>query len=191
MRLLTLIALLIMANLSAQDKHPFHELPDPGSDYTASTVITRLMDGLGFRYYWATKDLETENLGYKPASESRSLQETLEHLHGLSRVIHSASLQVESKPSKAPEDLGELREETLRLLKEARDNFASADNYAYYPVRFSNGAEFPFWNLINGPVSDAVWHCGQIAMLRRAAGNPMPPGISFFRGTYKNPEKEE
>ena len=44
---------------------------------------------------------------------------------------------------------------------------------------------YPFWNNINGPIEDAVWHAGQIAVMRRAAGNPMPSGVSFMSGKVK------
>jgi hypothetical protein len=42
--------------------------------------------------------------------------------------------------------------------------------------------EYPMWNVINGPVSDAIYHVGQIVAFRRAAGNPMHPGVSVFSG---------
>jgi hypothetical protein len=42
--------------------------------------------------------------------------------------------------------------------------------------------EFPFWNQINGPISDALWHCGQVVMNRRASGNPLQLGVNVFVG---------
>ncbi|MEQ9412191.1 MAG: hypothetical protein RIF39_00100, partial [Cyclobacteriaceae bacterium] len=33
--------------------------------------------------------------------------------------------------------------------------------------------EFPFWNLLNGPISDAIWHVGQVVSFRRSSGNPI------------------
>ena len=42
--------------------------------------------------------------------------------------------------------------------------------------------EFPFWNQLNGPIEDAVWHCGQIVAFRRASGNPISKKISVFTG---------
>ncbi|MCK5671198.1 hypothetical protein KAI10_07435, partial [Candidatus Bathyarchaeota archaeon] len=46
--------------------------------------------------------------------------------------------------------------------------------------------EFPVWNLINGPLSDALTHVGQIASWRRMNGNPIP-GARVFHG---EPPKE-
>ena len=41
---------------------------------------------------------------------------------------------------------------------------------------------FPFWNQINGPISDAIWHSGQVVMNRRASGNPLRKGVNVFLG---------
>ena len=43
--------------------------------------------------------------------------------------------------------------------------------------------EYPFWNLINGPIADAIWHVGQVVSFRRASGNPLPKGVNFLPGT--------
>lgn len=50
--------------------------------------------------------------------------------------------------------------------------------------------EHPLWILINGPLADALWHSGQVATLRRAAGNPMPKGVNVFLGKYSGEVKE-
>jgi hypothetical protein len=44
----------------------------------------------------------------------------------------------------------------------------------------------PFWNAINGPLEDAVWHAGQIVTLRRMAGNPINSKVNFFMGKRNN-----
>ncbi|HNP07210.1 MAG TPA: hypothetical protein PKN99_06270 [Cyclobacteriaceae bacterium] len=33
--------------------------------------------------------------------------------------------------------------------------------------------EYPFWNLLNGPIADAIWHVGQVVSFRRSSGNPI------------------
>ena len=40
----------------------------------------------------------------------------------------------------------------------------------------------PFWHIINGPLSDALTHVGQINSFRRLAGNPVS-GANVFTGT--------
>mgnify|MGYP001157097463 CR=1 FL=1 len=41
---------------------------------------------------------------------------------------------------------------------------------------------FPLWNLINGPIADALYHTGQIVSFRRTSGNPIPKGVNVFLG---------
>jgi hypothetical protein len=42
--------------------------------------------------------------------------------------------------------------------------------------------EFPFWNILNGPVDDALWHVGQVITFRRSSGNPYNNKASVFTG---------
>jgi len=46
----------------------------------------------------------------------------------------------------------------------------------------------PFWNLINGPLSDALTHTGRINSFRRLAGNPVA-GANVFTGEPPKGEK--
>ena len=43
----------------------------------------------------------------------------------------------------------------------------------------------PFWNQLNGPIEDAVWHSGQIVVFRRASGNPISKKISVSTGKVR------
>ena len=49
-----------------------------------------------------------------------------------------------------------------------------------------DNARFPFWNIINGPISDALWHCGQVVLLRRSSGNPFNSKVSVFSGKLRD-----
>lgn len=171
------------------EKLPFHQIPDAPESYTAESVTARMIDGLGYRYYWATKGLTEEDLAYKPSADSRTIQETLEHLTGLSETIINAVL---IKPNIRPADKieyswSERRAKTLQNLKAASDILHKAEEGSIneYKVIFQRGeksSSFPYWNMINGPIGDALWHAGQIVMMRRAAGNPLPPGVNVFTG---------
>ena len=171
------------------EKLPFHQIPEAPEAYTAETVAARMIDGLGFRYHWATEGLMEAEMDYKPSDDSRTIRETLEHLTGLSKGIANAILQ---KPNISPSNKqdpswDERRTATLLNLKAASDilHKAGADSLKDFNVVFQRGdksSSFPFWNLINGQLSDALWHTGQIVMMRRAAGNPIPPGVNVFKG---------
>jgi hypothetical protein len=185
------LLLITLTTAFAQDDLPYYEIPDYPDTYTAENVAARLIDGLGFRYYWATEGLRTEDLAYKPSEEGRTSDETLDHLYGLSNVIVNAVLQ---KPNSRRETevftYEEKRAATLANIKAASDILKSGDikleDCLVIFQRDSGTSEFPFWNNINGPISDALWHCGQIVLLRRASGNPWNSKASVFSGKVRD-----
>ena len=72
---------------------------------------------------------------------------------------------------------------SLCLLKSS-----SSDDLEDYMVRFESAdkfSEFPFWNLLNGPIADAINHVGQVVSFRRSSGNPIHPGVRVFIGKTK------
>ncbi len=188
--LFTFIFVLGTMNLQAQEvmnELPYAEIPVAAESYTPGAVVARMIDGLGFRYRWATENLTEENLDYKPGNDGRSIRELLDHLYGLSNVIANVAKKTATDRTVKAEDLSatEKREVTLNNLKMASALFAKTENLAAHTIIFkrANGSsEFPFWNSINGPIEDAVWHTGQIVLLRRAAGNPINPKVNVFLG---------
>src|SRR5689334_3471929 len=78
---------------SAKSDLPYYEIPDYPTTYTPGTIAARVVDGLGFRYYWATEGLRAEDLKYQPVgadganSEARTTEETLQHIYGLTNTI--------------------------------------------------------------------------------------------------------
>ena len=174
-------------NAGAQDNTlPYHEIPDAPQTYSPGGVVSRLIDGLGFRFYWATEGLRDKDLAFRPGEEARSTGETVDHIYGLSRVILNSALK---KPNTTQDPLQmtfhEKRTEILIMLKQASDIFREAEDLSQFSVVFvrdGKRSEFPFWNQINGPVSDALWHCGQIVSLRRTSGNPFSSKVSVFTG---------
>ena len=184
---------LISIPLNAQDMKttdlPYYQIPDYPEKYTAGSVAARMVDGLGFRYYWATEGLRDVDLHYKPSDKGRTSSETIDHIYGLSNVILNATkMEINDFTIKKPVvSYKEKRQKTLENLKEASDilKVADADEMKKFMVVFksSNGTrEYPFWNNINGPIADGIWHCGQIVLLRRASGNPFNSKASVFSG---------
>ncbi len=177
-----------MAKAQEHENLPYESIPEYPEEFTPGTVVSRMIDGLGFRYYWATEGLTEENLGFKPSATNRTIGETMDHIHGLARVIYMSALKEANDPKTRPEipsDYATKRKETLDYLKKASEIFLMSNNLEEHEVIFVRGTDevrFPFWNQINGPIEDAVWHSGQIVALRRAAGNPIDPNVSVFRG---------
>lgn len=169
---------------------PYYQIPDAPETYSQGAIVARMIDGLGFRYYWATEGLTPEDLSYKPSPEARTSEETIDHILGLSNVILNSAIHKTNDGSNI-EDLSyyEKRKMTLQNLKAAADIFRNADNLNEYSVVFQskNGlSTYPFWNQINGPISDAIWHCGQVVSFRRSSGNPFNSKVSVFTGKLRN-----
>ena len=83
----------------------------------------------------------------------------------------------------------EKRKRTLENFKTASELFKVTEDLAEHKIVFINKngkSEFPFWNHLNGPIEDAVWHAGQIVMMRRAAGNPFNSKVSVFMGKVRD-----
>jgi len=61
-----------------QDRLPFYEIPDYPEDFSSGNILVRMIQGLGFRYHWATDGLTVEDLDYRPSAGARSTRETIE-----------------------------------------------------------------------------------------------------------------
>lgn len=147
-----------------------------------------MIDGLGFRYYWATYELNDANLSFKPSEDGRSLRQTLEHIYELSLIVKFTSKNEHVKPGGDLSKLSfdELRLVTLKNFQKSREHLSNQIPLDSLQLRFNQDAQFPFWNLINGPISDALWHTGQVVMMRRSAGNPIPSGVNVLTGKKKS-----
>lgn len=192
----TIIYLLILfiANSAARSQGnkmdlPYHQIPDYPETFTTGNVIGRMIDGLGYRYYWATEGLRKEDLSFKPSEDARSMGETLDHLYGLSITIVNApgkqanirsadwsGLTYEQKRRKTLENF----QKTSDLVKGSQESDFEEYNVVF--IRGENTTEFPFWNMLNGPIADAIYHVGQIVSFRRSSGNPMHPRVNVFIG---------
>ena len=179
-------------NTMENDNLPYYQIPEAPKKYTAATTASRMIDGLGFRYFWATENLREEDLNFKPNDDARTVFETCDHILGLSEVIVNA---IRNKPntrsSEKPDySFEEMRNLTLKNLKEASDLLKQSPDKSLeeYKVIFKRGektSEYPFWNLINGPIADAIWHVGQVVSFRRSSGNPLHPKVSVFNGKLR------
>jgi hypothetical protein len=171
---------------SAQSELPYKEIPSYPANYTQSTVVSRMIDGLGYRYYWATENLRALDLDFKPDTLARSTFETMEHIYGLSFMILNASKnQVNHRRDPVQMTANDLRLATLYNLKSASAAMALVENLEELNILFegSTGRKaLPFWYVLNGPLADAIYHTGQMVSFRRTSGNPMNPKVNVFMG---------
>jgi len=175
-------------NMNAQEL-PYKEIPDYPDTYASGNIIARMIDGLGYRYYWATEDLTKKDLAYRPTKESRSFLETLEHIYEMSETILESE---KAEPSVRPKNFSkysfeELREKTLENLEKASayaldKTVDDVSNFKIIYLRGDKKTEFPYWNMLNGMLSDCIYHTGQLVLMRRTSGNPQNPKVNVFSG---------
>lgn len=170
----------------------YYEIPEYPEKYSAGTVASRLLDGLGYRYYWATASLTEEDYNYRPGKEARSSGETIDHVWNLTVIIKNAALKEKTDFSKisAPEGYAAKREAALENIKQAslilrESSDKELEAYDLVFKRDEGESSYPFWNGINGPIADAIWHAGQLASFRRSSGNPINSKASMMTGKVK------
>ena len=92
-------------------------------------------------------------------------------------------------PNKDSLSFNEMRALTLTNFKKASDILKEAKDLSKFVMKIKRGngnvEEYPFWNQLNGPIADAIWHCGQIVSFRRSSGNPFPKGVSLLTGKVR------
>ncbi|MBL7846377.1 MAG: hypothetical protein JNL40_02820 [Cyclobacteriaceae bacterium] len=190
--LLALICALSYHMAGAQSDLPYREIPDYPTAYTAGTVAARLLDGLGFRYYWATEGLRPEDLQFQPNKDGRTSLETIKHIYELTLTIVNATKKAvnDNTVPKPVLTFEEMRRKTLENVREASEMLkkASDKEVSELKVIFKSDrgtSEFPFWNELNGPIADALWHTGQVVSFRRGSGNPFNEKASVFTGKVR------
>lgn len=192
LKLLTICILLFItavhckAQKGADSGVPYAEIPEYADDYSAGTVASRMLDGLGFRFYWATEGLNKEDFDFRPGEESRSIAETIDHIYIMTIMISNAVNQISEGPEKGI-GVEEKRASVLKKIDIVSKKLKSSgdEDFEDFNVIFANGNELPFWNLINGPIADCIWHCGQIVTLRRMSGNPFNSNVSLLNGKLR------
>lgn len=171
---------------ASNESLPYYQVPEYSDKFTAGTMAARMVDALGFRFYWASIDLSESDLDYKLNGKGRSTKETISHIYDLSKIIVNSTLK---KPNAQgdEEDMTyiEKREAVLKNLKIAAEILRKSEDISQFKIIFGQ-QKIPFWNQVNGPIADAIWHCGQIAVYRRASGNPINSKVNHFTGRVNN-----
>ncbi|MHC4601356.1 MAG: hypothetical protein ACYS47_20360 [Planctomycetota bacterium] len=155
------------------DATPYTAIPDPPGKITAGAVLARLLDGLGFRFRWATEGLREGDYAFKGCEETLSIGELTGHVWGLVNWVH---LSLTGKEVERPAEPPRLRDSALRTIGALREIVLAMTEEQLANARIH---DHPFWNFVNGPLADALTHTGQINVLRRLAGNPTPRANVF------------
>lgn len=172
----------------------FNEMGAYPNKFTICTVISRIIDGLGFRYYWVTEGLREEDINYDPSNGGRTLHQTLNHIY---KMVDFIGCTMEGKISKFPEtaygfSFPELRQKTLDRIEEIKLLCIDKADHTFIgnkiKVEFDGSLiEHSLWHLFNGPLPDTFYHLGQVVSFRRTLGNPIDPHVEPFFGKRMNP----
>jgi hypothetical protein len=168
----------------------YYQIPGYPENFDGPAVAARMIDALGFRYYWATEGLREVDLSFSPSEKARTSAQTIDHILDLTHItLYAVRGEVAPAIDKSNMSLAEKRNLALRNLMEASEILKGADGKAMEEMEIifarqdGSSSKFPFWNAINGPIADAIHHTGQIISFRRSSGNPINPNISVFSGT--------
>ncbi|MBT7615875.1 MAG: hypothetical protein HN590_01175 [Calditrichaeota bacterium] len=154
---------------------PFRTIEGYPDRIDSTAIIVRLLDGLGYRFYWASEGLSLEDCSYKITPEAKSTGQIIEHIWGL---VNWMCIYLLGEESTRPSAYEEMRISILENIKRIRDRFNVMDSSDLEKLEIE---KHPFWHYINGPISDALTHVGQINILRRYSGNP-PIKAHVFSG---------
>lgn len=145
----------------------FKTSPKEPAELSASNAIARLIDGLGYRLFWALHGLTEEECQYTICDGAGSIKDILWHILGLVNWVymHVYGHQMSRKPSIIDQGI-----DTLLALEKLRQTFLEMSDAELTNYKLG---DMSFWSYINMPLSDALHHVGQVSILRRAAGNPV------------------
>ena len=78
-----------------------------------------------------------------------------------------------------------IRSQTLLNIEAISKAIKNCEDLAEFDQKKEGKTTLQFYNIINGPIADAIWHTGQLAVFRRASGNPINSKVNHFLGTVK------
>jgi len=163
----------------------FKQIPEVPKITNSTNCIARIIDGIGFRYYWATESLTDKEFLFSPGNGSMNMTELNLHIYDLAFMTHKTFGLDAIHQKKSFNNFISTRKEILSLyeacskhLKSINDDHILND-YTVNPKSFDG--DFPFWYLLNGPIADCLTHIGQITNWRRLCGN-IQPKVNVFLG---------
>jgi hypothetical protein len=128
-------------------------------------MLVHFLAALAYRTQKALRDAPEEFESFAPPSQVRPPKELVRHM---ASVLGYARTLIVG---------GQYRPEPLETLKEEVDRFHAmiADLARYLESGMEMRDNLTPERLLQGPFSDAMTHAGQLALLRRLAGCPVPP----------------
>ena len=154
----------------------YHQIPPYPNALSGTTILVRLLDGLGFRLRWSTEGLSDEDYGFRPAPDCMSIEELVRHIWTL---VNWMCLSSGVGGFKQGDHISITRRRVVEMIYALRGTLILMSDEDLKGVTIKGR---PFWYILNGPISDAFTHVGQINSFRRLAGNSTP-NANVFTGT--------
>ena len=167
---------------------PFEDISKTPIELTATNTLLRLVEGLAFRYRWATENLSEEDIKFRPHPTCMSIEEVNAHIFDL--VDSTFTVFGGEKQNKdSLNSFQQIRKKSLFILQDLSERLKEMSDEDFSEIEKNTSRKLPFWYWINGPLADALTHVGQITSWRRIAGNPQLKGVNVFIGTSDKVEK--
>src|SRR5690349_3729413 len=128
-------------------------------------LLRHFLAALAYRTQKALRDAPAEFGDFEAGEETRSPKELVKHMTSVLGYARTFFVGGQYRPGPLPT----FREEVERfheMLESLASHISQAD-----PLADQTTAE----RLLQGPLSDAMTHAGQLAMLRRLFGSPVAP----------------
>ena len=128
-------------------------------------LLRHFLAALAYRTQKALRDAPAEFAEFNPGNEVRPPKELVRHMTSVLGYARTFFVGGQYRPAPLPS----LSDEVVRfheMVESLASHISSGD-----PLADQITAE----TLLQGPLSDAMTHAGQLAMLRRLAGNPVAP----------------
>jgi len=128
-------------------------------------MLRHFLAALAYRTQKALRDAPSDFGSFVPTNGVRSPKEQLRHMTSVLGFARTFFIGGRYRP----EPLETFQAEVSRFHEMVQDLAAHIESDA--PLRDGMSPE----RLLQGPLADAMTHAGQIALLRRLAGSPIPP----------------
>ena len=131
-------------------------------------MLRHMLAALAYRTQKALRDAPADFGGFRAAPDVRTPRELLNHMSSVLGYARTFLIGGEYRPESLP-TLDEEVERFHQVLISLSEHFAKGEFTRTTPER-----------LLQGPLSDAMSHAGQLAMLRRLHGSPVRPENFVF-----------
>ena len=163
----------------------FYRIPEYPEHVCSGSILTRLFDGLGFRFYWATEGLSEKEYNFRPSEDCMSIGELISHIW---RLVNWINISFNNLGFHRPDETIKIIDQTLEIIQNLRETTIDMKNGEITKIKIR---DYPFWHIINGPLADALTHVGQINSFRRLAGKPVSKANVFTGIPPTNEHKEK